>query len=73
MIFAHEANKKTTKIIEENMTTEIEEIEKRINNQIQEGKYMMSYSGYINEKTKELLKQHGYRIETEVNAMTLII
>lgn len=64
MIFAHEANKKTTKLIEDNMTTEIEEIEKRINSCILEGKYILSCSGYISEKTKKCLKQHGYKVET---------
>ena len=64
MIRASEANKQTTKNIEDKLTTEIKDIEQRIISQINEGSYTLSLSGYLSSTTKQCLEQLGYRVET---------
>lgn len=64
MIKASEANKETTKNITEFLTTGMTEIERRITNAIKEGKYSISYSGYLKQETKDALKSLGYKVET---------
>ena len=64
VISAKEANTKTFEVISNRASKELDEIMNNIQNEINEGHFYYSDSGYLNEVTKKRLKELGYEVKT---------
>ena len=64
MLFAHEAAQKTQEVIEQHKTDELKKIEEGINREINLGRFIYNYSGYISTEARRELERCGYVVET---------
>lgn len=64
MISAAEARKKTTEIIEQGATAELQEISKEIEIAISKGMYQVNKIGILSSISIKVLTEMGYKIES---------
>lgn len=64
MLSASEAKTKTQNNIDDCITQELEELNKKINNAISCGKFSICNDGYLQPETRKRLEQLGYKVET---------
>lgn len=64
MLFAHEAARKAKEVIEQHKTDELKKIEDGINREINLGRFVYNYSGYISTEARKELERCGYIVET---------
>lgn len=61
---ASEANKMTSNAIDSCTTQQLIEISKSIRDAIADGKFSINEDGYLKPKTRKMLEELGYKIET---------
>ena len=64
MITAQEASRQSKGVLHNFATTEMRKIEKDIMNAIKEGRFSISGDGYLQEETRYILSELGYRVKT---------
>lgn len=64
MLKAKEANRMTSENLNNKLESDLEKIENKIKEAIDDGRYFASGSGVLKQEVKDYLVQHGYRIET---------